>query len=71
MKEVDNSKGAAEFLQMDRRTLNYLVATNQIPYSRVGKRMLRFRKTRLLEWLAERENIEFRMPRKDSRRKFS
>jgi excisionase family DNA binding protein len=54
---------AAELLKLPKRTLDYLVGTGQIPFARIGKRSVRFTRTRLLEWLAEREGIEYRLPR--------
>jgi excisionase family DNA binding protein len=61
--EVLTRTEAAGMLKMPRRTLDYLVATGQIPFSRIGKRSVRFTRARLLEWLAEREGIEYRLPR--------
>jgi excisionase family DNA binding protein len=61
--EILTRKEAAGMLKMPRRSLDYLVATNQIPYSRIGKRSVRFTRSRLLEWLQEREGIEYRLPR--------
>ena len=61
--EVLTRTEAAEMLKMPQRTLDYLVATGQIPFSRIGKRSVRFTRTRLLEWLHEREGIEYRLPR--------
>ncbi len=54
-------KEAAEMLKLPRRTLDYLVGTSQIPFSRLGKRNVRFSLSRLMEWLRERENVEFRI----------
>jgi excisionase family DNA binding protein len=54
-------KEAAEMLKLPRRTLDYLVGTSQIPFSRLGKRNVRFSRSRLMEWLRERENVEFRI----------
>jgi excisionase family DNA binding protein len=53
----------SKMLKIPGRTLDYLVATGQIPYSRIGKRSVRFSKRRLLKWLQERENVEYRLPR--------
>jgi len=61
--EVLTRTEAAGMLKMPRRTLDYLVATGQIPFSRIGKRSIRFTRARLLEWLQEREGIEYRLPR--------
>jgi excisionase family DNA binding protein len=54
---------AADLLKLPRRTLDYLVGTGQIPYAQIGKRSVRFTRSRLLEWLAEREGIEYRLSR--------
>ena len=64
--EILTPEQAAEFLQLPKRTIAYFVATNQIPFARIGKRRVRFVKSRLLEWMMkEREGVEFRMPRKE------
>lgn len=57
MDEVLTKKEAAEFLKMSPKTIDYLVVSHQIPYSRIGKRSVRFSQTRLLEWLGEREGL--------------
>jgi excisionase family DNA binding protein len=57
--EVLKTDEAGQFLQLSERTVEYLVSTNQIPFSRVGKRGVRFLKSRLLEWLKEREGVEY------------
>ena len=54
---------AADLLKLPKRTLDYLVGTGQIPFARNGKRSVRFTRSRLLEWLAEREGIEYRLSR--------
>jgi excisionase family DNA binding protein len=54
---------AAELLKLPKRTLDYLVGTGQMPFARIGKRSVRFTRKRLLEWLSEREGIEYRLPR--------
>ncbi len=61
--EILTRTEAAGMLKMPRRTLDYLVATGQIPFSRIGKRGVRFTRGRLLEWLQEREGIEYRLSR--------
>jgi excisionase family DNA binding protein len=53
----------AGMLKIPGRTLDYLVATGQIPFSRIGKRSVRFSRERLRKWLQEREGIEYRLPR--------
>jgi len=49
---------ACELLQVPMSTLNYWVITNQIPYSRCGKRLVRFSEERLQEWMREREGLK-------------
>lgn len=53
-------KDVSEIFQMPVRTIDYLVSTNQIPFSRVGKRGVRFDEKRLQEWFLKREGVEFR-----------
>jgi hypothetical protein len=33
----------------------------RIPIARIGKRSVRFTRSRLLEWLSEREGVEYRL----------
>jgi excisionase family DNA binding protein len=61
--EILKRKEAAAMLKVPQRTLDYLVATGQVPFSRVGKRSVRFSRNRLMEWLREREGVEYRLPR--------
>lgn len=61
--EILTRKEAADLLKLPLRTLDYLVATSQIPYTRIGKRSVRFSRTRLMEWFREREGIEYRLRR--------
>jgi len=61
--EILNRKEAAEMLKVPQRTLDYLVATGQVPFSRVGRRSVRFTRSRLMDWLREREGVEYRLPR--------
>lgn len=58
--QILKRKEAAEFLKIPLKTLDYLVRTGQIPFSRIGKRLVRFSQDRLVEYLQEREGIEFR-----------
>ncbi len=60
MEEIFKRKEAAEFLKVPVRTIDYLVRTGQIPYSRIGKRLVRFNRDRLIAWVAEREGVEYR-----------
>jgi predicted DNA-binding transcriptional regulator AlpA len=65
--EILNRPDASKFLKTNPRTLDYLVSTGQIPYSRIGKRGVVFLKSRLLEWLREREGIAYHRPTKASK----
>jgi excisionase family DNA binding protein len=49
----------ADFLQVSKRSIDYWVVTGLIPYSRIGKRGVRFKKSRLLKWLDEVEGRPF------------
>jgi hypothetical protein len=51
--------------QLPMATVNYLVANNMVPFFRVGKRGVRFRWSRLMQWAQEEEGRESRLPRKD------
>ena len=53
-------KDVSEIFDMPVRTVDYLVATGQIPFSRIGKRGVRFDEKRLQDWFLEREGVEFR-----------
>jgi excisionase family DNA binding protein len=55
----------AELFQLPIRTLDYLVGTGQIPFSRIGKRNVRFDRGRLEAWFKEREGKEYRLQRKE------
>lgn len=62
--QVLTRKEAAGFLKIPIKTLDYLVSTGQIPFSRIGKRNVRFSKERLGAYFQSREGVAFRMPRK-------
>lgn len=59
--EIFTRQELADFLHMPVRTIDFLVHTRQIPFSRLGKRAVRFDKARIMEWFAEREGVEYRM----------
>jgi excisionase family DNA binding protein len=65
MTEILRRKEVAEMLKIPVRTIDYLVQTGQIPFSRLGKRSVRFDKARLQEWFAEREGVECRYNKND------
>ena len=56
-------KEAAAYLKRKVRTLQYLVGTDQIYFSRVGKRGVTFTRRRLQEWLRDNEGVEYRLQR--------
>ena len=63
MKQVLTKSEASEFLQVDPKTIGYLVHTGQIPYIRISPRIIRFDKSELLEWMKDRSGIPYRMNR--------
>jgi len=60
MTEILTRVEASDMLKLRLRTLDYLVQTGQIPFSRIGKRCVRFSRARLLQYLVDREGVEFR-----------
>ncbi len=56
-------KEVSDKFQLKIATLDYLVQTGQIPFSRIGKRCVRFDEDRLDAWFRSREGIEFRHQR--------
>lgn len=59
MDEKLTRKEVSKEYKLPLRTVDYLVATNQIPFSRLGKRNVRFSRERLEQWFREREGIEY------------
>ena len=53
-------KEVSDKWRLNLATLDYLVQTGQIPFSRIGKRCVRFDEDRLDEFFKSREGIEFR-----------
>jgi excisionase family DNA binding protein len=58
--EILTKPEAAELLKVSESTVSWLVRSNQLPFSRIGKRLVRFSRNRLLEYMAERESISAR-----------
>ncbi len=61
--EILTRKEVADFFKLPIRTIDYLTQTGQIPFSRLGKRSVRFDKARLAEWFKSRELVEYRHKR--------
>jgi excisionase family DNA binding protein len=61
--EVLTVEETARFLKCQVKTVQYMVSTSQLPFFRLGKRLVRFRRSRLIEYAEEREKIEYRLPR--------
>ncbi len=60
MTEILLKKDVSEKYHIPLKTLDYLIATKQIPYSRMYKRNgIRFSSVRLAEWFAAREMAEY------------
>ena len=51
--EVMTPDEVAEFLRVSRRTINSLVAAKAIPFVRIGKRVVRFKRQAVAKWLRE------------------
>ena len=66
MTEILIRKEVAEMFKMSIGTINYLVTTGQIPFSRLGKRSVRFDRARLEKWFADREMVEYRRKNKNN-----
>lgn len=64
MTEILKRAEVSKMFKMPIRTIDYLVSTGQIPFSRLGKRSVRFNKDRLMQWFEEREGVEFRHEKK-------
>lgn len=43
----------AELLRVSRGTINHLVAANAIPFVRIGKRRIRFKREVVMQWFRE------------------
>ena len=63
--EILTRKEVAKMLRLPMGTVDYYVSTCQIPFSRLGKRNVRFRRQRILEWMDEREGVEYRYDKKE------
>ena len=57
--EVLTRPEAADFLKIPVRTIDYLVLTGQIPFSRLGRRRVVFQKQRLRDYLRAREGVPY------------
>ena len=51
--EIMTPDEVAGFLRISRRTINHLVATEAIPFVRIGKRVVRFKRHAVTKWLRE------------------
>lgn len=60
MTEILTRKEVSEIFKLPVRTVDYLVQTDQIPFSRLGKRSVRFSRDRLSTWFKDREGVEYR-----------
>jgi excisionase family DNA binding protein len=57
--EVIKRDDVAKLLQIHPRTVDHLIFTGQIPYSRIGKRNVRFDKAEVIRWFKSRSGIPF------------
>jgi excisionase family DNA binding protein len=51
--EILTPDEVAEFLRVSRRTINYLVAAKALPFVRIGRRVVRFKRHAVTKWLRE------------------
>jgi len=56
MTDLMTRKEVAEYFGMSIRTIDYLVASKQLPFFRIGPRLIRFSKTKIKEHLERLEN---------------
>jgi len=54
--EIMTPVEVAEFLRVSRRTINHLVASEAIPFVRIGKRAVRFKREAVMKWLPEQNS---------------
>jgi len=54
--EIMTPDEVAKFLRVSRRKINHLVATEAIPFVRIEKRVVRFRRQAVLKWLREQNS---------------
>lgn len=54
--EIMTPDEVAAFLRVSRRKINHLVATEAIPFVRIEKRVVRFRRQAVLKWLREQNS---------------
>ena len=57
---IVDAKQAAKFLNISIHTVRWLTKTRQIPFVRLGKRLIKFDLNRLAEWLSDRESVDVR-----------
>jgi excisionase family DNA binding protein len=53
-REILTPDEVAVFLRVSRRTINHLVATGAIPFVRIGRRVVRFKRHAVTKWLREK-----------------
>jgi excisionase family DNA binding protein len=54
MSEMMNYTTAAEFLGVKVATLYSMVSRREVPFTRIGRRLVRFSRVELTNWLASR-----------------
>ena len=54
--EVLTADEVAEILRLSRRKINQLVAADEIPFVRIGKRRIRFSREAIMKWFAEQNS---------------
>jgi excisionase family DNA binding protein len=54
--EILTPDEVAKLLRVSRRTINHLVAAKAIPFVRIGKRTIRFKRDAVMKWFREPRN---------------
>jgi excisionase family DNA binding protein len=62
--EILTRQELSTIFKLNLRTLDYLVSTHQIPYSRIGRRMVRFDRERIEAWFKQREGLSYKRGQK-------
>ena len=58
-REILTPDEVAELLRVSRGKINQLVAANAIPFVRIGKRRIRFKREAVMKWFREQRTILF------------
>jgi len=63
MKGKLTRREVSDLLHIPLRSLDYLVRRGEIPFSRIGKRSVRFDPERVQQWFEQREGLPYHLGR--------